>query len=209
MKKLFILLLAGCHCLLIQAQTNTPAGEKSKQDVGISSHSFYTIGNPLRQIVYRGSVCVTNAQGKLTCEILTLNMAPEGSADTRPTNIVAQTNVIIDYVKDTVKTDFKYQVADGKTNRIPFLVTNSTPYHITCDKLVNDYSVVKAVTNDLFTLTGHVIVTDPGGLMTGEPLIYDNVTGATTGTDVHMIPNQSPGSSKSTNASPFDILKLK
>jgi lipopolysaccharide export system protein LptA len=102
--------------------------------------------------VYYDHVVVTNGQGRLSCERLTINLPPEGAADNHPTNAVAETNVDIIFVNNK-----------GETN------------HTTCDKGIYDYHVVNAVTNETFFFTGHATNTMAQGWFTGEPLIWDNI----------------------------------
>jgi len=189
MKKLFLLLLFGSCSLMVWAQTNSSAPKSPERDVGQGSDHFYFSGTTSRQLVYYGNVWVTNSQGKLTCGRLTLDLPPENSKDERPTNVLAETNVVIDYIKN------------GRTN------------HVTCDKMINVYRVVNAVTNDTFTFTGHARVSNGNGWMSGEPLVYDNVTGHFTGTGIEThfsLPSTSDnGTNASTNnvTSPFNFFK--
>ncbi len=187
MKKLFLFLLVGSGGLMVWAQTNPPVAAPASREVGLRSDSLFYSGSDLRQLVYAGNVRVTNSQGSLTCGWLTLDLPPENVTDSRPTNVVALTNVVINYVKD------------GKTN------------HITCDKMVNAYSVLNGVTNDTFTFTGNAKMQNDRGWMTGEPLIYDNLSGRFSGSGIesHFSMPSNPGSGTNTGsqATPLNIFK--
>lgn len=187
MKKLFLFSLAGSCGLMVWAQTNSPVAEPASREVGLRSDRLSYSGSDMRQLVYSGNVRVTNAQGSLACGWLTLDLPSENVADGRPTNIVALTNVVINYVKD------------GKTN------------HITCDKMVNTYNVLNGVTNDIFTFTGNARMNNERGWMTGEPLIYDNATGRFSGSGIEshfsMPANPGSGTNASNQAAPLNIFK--
>jgi lipopolysaccharide export system protein LptA len=194
MKKFLILLSAVIVAAAIRAQTNgtaapKPANQKpAEQEIGVTSGRFVYDGNK-RQVFYFDHVVVTNLQGKLTCERLTVDLAPEGATNSQPTNAVAETNVVIDFVDK------------GDTN------------HVTCDKAVYVYSVVNAVTNNTITF----IPTSPNkpaevqnskGTMTGEPLVWNIVTGQFSGTNFVMHFHAPAEGGKGTNgSSPYNFLK--
>jgi lipopolysaccharide export system protein LptA len=178
MKKfLFFLLAAGC-CSILWAQTNSAAPEPPQQELGLHSDHFEFDGNA-RKLVYHDNVRATNAQGKLTCGRLTIYLPQEGSGGSRPTNAVAEINVLIDFVDK------------GETN------------HLTCDKAIYDFGVVNGVTNETFTFTGHATNSNSKLWMTGEPLIWDNVKGRFSGANFESHFKQPAGSANSTNAAPF------
>ena len=170
-------------CGLLWAQTNAPLKNSAEQEIGLHADHFYYDGNA-RQLVYYDHVLATNAQGKLTCARLTINLPAEGSADSRPTNVVAETNVAIDFVQK------------GDTN------------HITSDKAIYAYSVVNTVTNETLTFTGHARGENSSGWLTGEPLIWDNIANRFTGPNIEThfrIPASSANGTNAsgTNASPM------
>jgi lipopolysaccharide transport protein LptA len=151
MKKILPLLLLAGGCGLVWAQTNLPAPAAVKKPASqptdlVSDHLYYD--GDARQLVYYGHVSVTNEQGTLTCERLTINLPPGN--DQHPTNVVAETNVVI------VTADEKGQ-----------------PKHITGDKAVYAYNVVNAVTNSSITLTGNSRYEDNQVVQTGEPMVWD------------------------------------
>lgn len=168
MKKICCLFIAGI-CGLLRAQTNSLLQESSEQEIGIHSDHFYYDGKA-RELVHYGNVVATNSQGQLTCGRLTVPLPPGGSAGSHPTNVVAETNVVIDFLK------------------------NGETIHITSDKAIYAYSVVNAVTNETFTFTGHAMATTSQYTATGEPLVWDNVAGRFYGTDYKMIFKPKPNS---------------
>jgi lipopolysaccharide export system protein LptA len=177
MKTMLLLLLAG-SCGLVWAQTNLPAQKSSDQEVGVhSDHFFYE--NKTRELVYYDNVVATNWQGQLTCARLAILMPADGG---HPTNIVAETNVVIDFMQG------------GDTN------------HITSDKAIYVYGVVNGVTNETITLTGHARGENSSKLMTGEPLVWDNIAERFFGTDFKTILKPT-SKGNGTNASPFNLLK--
>jgi len=194
MKKFLILLSAVIVASAVWAQTNTtavaapkPANQKpAEQEIGVTSGRFVYDGNK-RQVIYSDHVVVTNLQGKLTCERLTIDLPPEGATNSQPTNAVAETNVVIDFVNK------------GDTN------------HVTCDKAVYAYSVVNAVTNNTITFipspNNPAEVQNAKGTMTGEPLIWNIVTQQFSGVNPVMHFRVPADTGKGTNASPFNILK--
>jgi lipopolysaccharide export system protein LptA len=182
MKKMLLLLLAAGGGFAVWAQTNSAVPEPPQQEIGLRADHFMFDGNA-RQLVYYDHVRATNAQGKLTCDRLTIYLPPEGSASSRPTNAVAESNVVIDFVDR------------GDTN------------HLTCDKAIYDYRVVNNVTNETFTFTGHATNTSARAWMTGEPLIWDNVKGHFYGSNFESHFKQPANSGNGTNATPFNLPK--
>jgi lipopolysaccharide export system protein LptA len=199
MKHLLILLLAG-SCRLAWAQTNapmtnapltsalatnTPATNAPEQMIDITSDSCHYDGKTSRMI-YLGHVVVTDLpKATLHCEQLTVDV-PTAGGD--PTNIVAETNVVVDYLDEK-----------GQTN------------HVTADKAVYAYGVVNSVTNQTLTFTRFTPdnpmpkVVNPQFAATGEPLVYDLIAKQFSGGNFHMEFNIKSGAG--TNASPFNILK--
>ena len=180
MKKIITLLLAG-SCGFIWAQTNTPTQNPPEQQIEISSASGHFDGIT-HQMIYLGHVFVTDAKAKLHCERLTVDLPPVGG---HPTNIVAETNLVIDVLDDK-----------GQTN------------HITANKAVYAYSVVNAVTNETVTFTGGnpmPKVENPQFIILGEPLVWNLVTKQFGGPNYRTIFN--PNSGKGTNAAPLNFLK--
>jgi len=177
------MLLAAGSCRLATAQSNSPVTlPKTPEQTILTSDSAVFDGNS-RQMIYYGHVYVTDPKVKLTCAQLTVNLPPGGG---QPTNIVAETNVVVDF------TDAK-----GQTN------------HVTSDLAVYDYKVVGSVTNETVTFTGHTNypprVEYPDYTITSEPLVWDRATGHFRFTSYKMILHQTL--SGGTNSSPLNILK--
>lgn len=161
MKKICFLFIAGI-CGLLRAQTNLLLQESSEQELGIHSDHFY-FENKTRQLVYYDNVVATNSQGQLTCGRLTILLPPEGSANGHPASVVAETNVMIDFLKN------------GETN------------HIESDKAIYAYGVANGVTNETITFTGHAMGTNSQAAVSGEPLVWDNIAGRFTGSNYKSI----------------------
>jgi lipopolysaccharide export system protein LptA len=178
MKRIIFLFLAG-SCGLLRVQASSPAPGYSEQEVGIHSDHFYYDGKA-RELVYYDNVVATNAQGQLTCGRLTILLPPESSLSGHPTNVVAETNVVIDFLRN------------GDTN------------HISSDKAIYAYSVVNAITNETITFTGHARGENAKGWMTGEPLVWDNIANKFTGTDFKTMLKPAAKSGNGTNASGMD-----
>jgi len=157
LKLLLVLSLAASSSAAL-ADTNAPAKKAVAQSIEIDSDSFYYDGNS-NQVVYLGNVSVTDfVRAWLRCQQLTVYLPAGGS---EPTNIVAETNVVVDALDD-----------QGQTN------------HITADKATYSFSLTTnsssaapmVVTNRLITFNGYnrdVDVENPHLSMTAEPLIYD------------------------------------
>jgi lipopolysaccharide export system protein LptA len=177
-----LLTVLSAGVLMGLAASPTPPSV-SEQEIGLHAGRGYFDGNA-RQVVYYDHVVVTNSQGRLVCERLTINLPPSNAADNHPTNAVAETNLDIIFVDNK-----------GQTN------------HLTADRGTYDYSVVNAVTNETFTFSGHATNSSPQAVISGEPLVWDNIRNRFdfgTNMDMHIKVKSSSGS---TNASPFNLLK--
>lgn len=151
MKKYLYLLVCLPGVALAGTQTNSPAVPGVTQEIGLHSGRARFSGDT-RQVVYWDHVVVTNWQGRLTCERLTIDLPSNG--DSQPTNAVAETNL------DLVCFDKR-----GETN------------HTVADKGIYTYGVVNAITNKMLTFTGHVTNTTTKYWTTGEPITYNMITG--------------------------------
>lgn len=195
--KLFLTLVIAVIGSLVWAQTNVPAPvsvtnagpasttnaapakvaantNTADQFTDIKAASGHYDGNA-HQMVYLGHVVVVDAKSRLACERLTVNMPADGG---RPTNIVAETNVVIDMLDDK-----------GQTN------------HITAATAIYTYEVINALTNEIVTFTGgdpSPKVENPQYTIWGEPLVLNLATKQYGGTNYHMIFKASPA--KGTNA---------
>jgi lipopolysaccharide transport protein LptA len=102
---------------------------------------------------YEGNVHIDNPKMKLRCDVFTVEQ-PE-LADGKFNGATAERNVVIDFLDDK-----------GQTN------------HATSDKAVYTYSITNSVTNELVVLTGgNPTVTNAQGSITGDPIIWDRITG--------------------------------
>jgi lipopolysaccharide export system protein LptA len=102
-----------------------------------------------RRVVYHEHVRVDSANMKLSCEWLAADLPQSGG---RVTNIVAETNVVVD-------------ATDDKGQKM----------HATGDKAVYVYSVENGVTNETVTLTGNARLENSQGWLTGDSIIWDRV----------------------------------
>ena len=186
--KLFIFLLLAGSCRLFGAQTNTPAQKLPEQKVEINSDTGHFDGNT-RQMIYLGHVFVTdNVKSKLHCEQLTVDLPSDFG---HPTNIVAETEVVLDVL------------IKGQTN------------HITADKAIYTYSVVTnvpnvIVTNEIVTFSGgkpSPKVESPQMIMWGDPLVLNVITKSFSGSNYKTIFKETSNSGNGTNSSPFNFLK--
>ncbi len=188
MKSFFILCLTGFGGLA-WAQTNGLVPKQPAPELVVTSQTGYFDGKT-SQMIYRGDVFVTDhVKAKLYCEQLTVDVPRDGG---HLTNIVAETNVVIDYVD-----------SKGDTN------------HLTADLATYAYSLATnaaiITTNETATFTrfpGRALpkMENVHGYFIGDPLIYDFVAQqfiATSNFETHF--NLKPGSG--TNASPFNLLK--
>jgi lipopolysaccharide transport protein LptA len=150
--------------ILALVTTNAPAAQPSSPgaptriDIKSDSVVFHWM---TREAVYSGHVRADDPAMKLRCERLIADLPQTGG---RITNIVAQTNVVIDFTDN-----------GGQTN------------HATCDKAVYVYRVQNGVTNETVTLTGNAKVENAKGWLTGEPIIWNRANGSLTATNEHMV----------------------
>jgi lipopolysaccharide export system protein LptA len=202
MKKFYTVLLFLAGVLTLPAQTNMntnavnailalvttnsqaappekkpPAMPKPHGPMTISSVGPLVIDMNNHWLVYRDHVSVTDPQAKLTCEWLEANIPQNGE---HATNIVALTNVVIDFT-------------DDKGQKI----------HAIGEKAVYFYHVENSVTNDTVTLTGNPQVTmGPGGQdkTTGDKIVWDRMTGQYAITNPKGIFSQDAGRALMTNS---------
>jgi len=144
----------------IVATTNSPAApkkhmEEKKVPPGPTKIDADSFDMTQRVAIYQRNVVVTNAQMKLTCEWL---MADLPSGGEHVTNVVAETNVVVD------------------------LVQNGQPIHVTGQRAVYYFHVENGVTNETITLTGtpdqKPEIKQPQGSMKGDRIIWDVVGGS-------------------------------
>ena len=188
--KCFSLIMMAVLCGgMLQAQTNTtgPASPAEtttnppaatpppRAPTRIESDKSADFDLNKHQAIYRGHVRVDDPEMKLTCEQLTADVPAAGG---RPSHIVAETNVVIDFV-DT----------KGQTN------------HATCDKAVYLFSVQNGVTNETVTLTGNPVMENAQGTQAGDVIVWDRANNKVHFENPHMIFRQNLGSAMiATNA---------
>lgn len=136
------------------SETNHPAASRPPRvKMTIHSDGPYQMDLNGHWITYQDHVQVTEGQMTMKCEWLMANL-PLGNEHI--TNIVAQTNVVGDFI-------------DNKNQK----------WHATGDKGVYAYHVQDGVTNETVTLTGNPPEIQEGqetNTMTGDAIIYDLVT---------------------------------
>jgi len=195
-KKLLLVIFLSLSFGPAWAQTNTPAAKPLEQELKVDSDSGYYDGIT-NQMVYLGHVFVLyNMKDTLSCERLTVDI-PADHGD--PTNIVAETNVMVDVLDEKGEAE-----------------------HLTADKAVYTYqllnpvtNVVKSITNVVYAVTNQFITftgTNPiprlvnsNAYVASEPIIFDVIKRSFEfpgHLETHFIQVSSPGK---TNGSPFGL----
>jgi lipopolysaccharide export system protein LptA len=100
-----------------------------------------------RRVIYHDHVRVDSPEMKLSCEWLAADLPQDGG---RVTNIVAETNVVID-------------ATDDKGQKM----------HAAGDKAVYVFALQNGATNETVTLTGSARVENAQGWLTGDLIIWD------------------------------------
>jgi lipopolysaccharide export system protein LptA len=165
--KYYLIIFLLVNCGLAQAQTNAPAGMPVEQEVVITADSSHFDGIT-NQLVYLGHVVVLDPpRSRLECERLTVFLPADHG---NPTNIVAETNVIVDYVDESGQTNhvtapkgiYTYQLLDPITN----IVNSAT-------------NITYGTTNEIITFATYAgelpwpKVTTPKGTVRADPLIVN------------------------------------
>ena len=162
--------------ILALVTTNAPAPKPQppRQPTRIEADGPADFDLAGRRVIYHSHVRVDDPEMKLSCERLTADLPQEGG---RINNIVAETNVVIDFTDDK-----------GQT------------MHATGDKMVYVYSAQNGATNETVTLTGQPELDNAQGKSTGDVIVWNrtsnhltisnpkmvfrqNLNGATTGTN--------------------------
>jgi lipopolysaccharide export system protein LptA len=146
-------IIASTNATLAATETNHPAASHTREKITIHSEGPYQMDLNNRWITYQDRVCVIDRQMVMTCEWLMANLPQPGE---HITNIVAQTNVVGDFVDD-----------------------KNQKWHVTGDKGVYAYHVQNGVTNETITLTGNPPEIEEGpatNTMTGDAIIYNLIT---------------------------------
>lgn len=174
MKRFSLIAIATLSGLVLQAQTNAPGTlplPRGPTLITSDSADFDLSGH---EATYRGHVRVEDPQMSLACEKLVADVPQAGG---HVNHIVAQTNVVIDFV-DT----------QGHTN------------HATADQAVYVYSETGGVTNETVTLTGNAQMENADGTLTGEPIVWDRLNNHLSASNQKMIFHQNlSGAAAATN----------
>ena len=178
----FVLLCLACGVAPLSAQTNTatngvdsilalvttnrpstPAtnqpdpAPQTREPLTIASTGPLIIDMINHWATYSDNVHVTDGQTKMTCQWLKANFSANGDQINQPTNIVAETNVVVDFV-------------DPKGQKGRALG----------DTAVYQFHVQNGVTNETVTLTGNSpeVLQGPNytNRLIGSKFVYDLVT---------------------------------
>ena len=123
----------------------------------------------------RGHVRVDDPQMRLACERLVADVPQSGE---HVSHIVAETNVVIDFVDNR-----------GRTNRA------------TGDKAVYVYSEQGGATNETVTLTGNPQMESEQGTLTGDVIVWDRLNNRLSASNQKMVFRHNlSGAAASTNA---------
>jgi hypothetical protein len=168
MRNLFVCLLAltGGYWLCAQTPAQSPPGElpalsgaSANSDTTILSDNGFEGYYRLKTYIYHGNVRAFNAQMKLRCELLTVELPDVGEG--KFNRVTAETNVVIDWVDE------------HGTN------------HATADKAVYTYVVTNLATlpetnyqtNSTVVLTGipYAHATFGQEILDGNPIVWDRI----------------------------------
>jgi lipopolysaccharide export system protein LptA len=133
------------------AGANRPGSvDAGKRLVDISSDAYDLREN---SGVFQGNVHLRNPQGRLFCDLLTASLSQGSGEESR--NAVAE--------RRQNRVEIVWLDAKGQTN------------YSWSDKAVYGYTATHSVTNELVTLSGDPVVTNPQGTHTGDPIVWDRV----------------------------------
>ncbi|MDE3066114.1 MAG: hypothetical protein KGJ60_01040 [Verrucomicrobiota bacterium] len=132
------------------AGTNAPVPAKPPLKTVITADGPFFFDFAHHTVLYREHVLVDAPDLKLRCEWL---FATLQQPNDQPTNILAETNVVID-------------ATDDKGQKM----------HATADKAVYVYAVQNGVTNKTVTLTGHATAENSQITLTGETIVWDGAS---------------------------------
>lgn len=136
--------------ILALVTTNAPAAKPpSHPETLIEAQGPADFDLAGRRVIYHEHVRVDSANMKMTCEWLAADLPQTGN---RVTNIVAETNVVVD-------------ATDEKGQKM----------HATGDRAVYVFNVENGVTNETVTLMGNARLENAQGWLTGDSIIWDRV----------------------------------
>ncbi|HEU6446982.1 MAG TPA: LptA/OstA family protein [Verrucomicrobiae bacterium] len=127
-----------------------------------------------RKAFYHGHVVVNDPQMKLTCDELVADIPQSGHIQ----QIVAETNVVIDFIADGDQTN-----------------------HVTAEKAVYNFKIENGVTNETVTLTGNPVVRNAQGEQSGDVITWDRANGRFSFVHPHMVFSQHLNFMPETNSS--------
>jgi len=134
--------------ILALVTTNAPAPKpQSHPETMIEADGPADFDLAGHKVIYHEHVRVDSPNMKMSCEWLAADLPQSGG---RVTNIVAETNVVID-------------ATDDKGQKM----------HATGDRAVYVFSVENGVTNETVTLTGNARLENTQGWLTGDSIIWD------------------------------------
>ncbi len=133
--------------ILALVTTNAPAPAAPRSTTLIEADGPADFDLAGRRVIYHDHVRVDDPAMKLSCEWLAADLPQTGG---RVTNIVAETNVVID-------------ATDDKGQKM----------HATGDRAVYVYHVQDGITNETVTLTGNARLENAQGWLTGDSIIWD------------------------------------
>ena len=175
-----IAIAAGCG-LMVHAQTNTTGTLSMPRGPTLISSASADFDLSGHEATYRGHVRVDDPQMKLACERLIANVPEAGG---HVNHIVAETNVVIDFLDDK-----------GHTN------------HATGDKAVYVYSEQGGVTNETVTLTGNPQMEYAQGTLTGDVIVWDRLNNHLTASNQKMVFRQSLNGTAADTNPPVAVVK--
>ena len=177
MKRLCLLAIAALGALLLPAQTNITGSLSTPRGPTLISSMSADFDLSGREAIYRGRVRVDDPQMKLACEKLVADVPQAGG---HVNHIVAETNVVIDFLDNR-----------GKTN------------HATADKAVYVYAEQGGATNETVTLTGNPRMENDQGTLTGDVIVWDRLNNRLSASNQKMVFYQNfSGAAATTNANP-------
>ena len=175
MKRLCLLAFAALGGLALPAQTNVTGSLATPRGPTLITSLSADFDLSGREATYRGHVRVDDPQMKLACEKLVADVPQAGG---HVSHIVAETNVVIDFLDNR-----------GKTN------------HATADKAVYVYSEQGGATNETVTLTGNPQMENDQGTLIGDVIVWDRLNNRLSASNQKMVLRQSfSGSPPATNA---------
>jgi lipopolysaccharide transport protein LptA len=175
MKRLCLLALTMLGALPLPAQTNVAGSLSTPRGPTLITSMSADFDLSGREAIYRGRVRVDDPQMKLACEKLVADVPQAGG---HVNHIVAETNVVIDFVDNR-----------GKTN------------HATADKAVYVYAEQGGATNETVTLTGNPQMENEQGTLTGDVIVWDRLNNRLNASNQKMVLRQNfSGAAAATNA---------